>query len=344
MEWGVSMPKICYVEKKFGNDRLMLIEHINDVVERYQRMGYDLTLRQVYYQLVASDVIPNNERSYKNLGNLINDARLAGLIDWYAIVDRTRNIRKNAHWDNPVEIIGSALQSYYTNKWRNQPYYLEVWVEKDALIGIVEQACSEMDVTCFSCRGYVSQSEMWNAAKRIRRLSHDGDREAIVLHLGDHDPSGIDMTRDIQERLDMFEAGAVVQRIALTMEQIEQFNPPPNPAKLSDARAKGYISKYGHHSWELDALKPEYLKKLIQEEIGFYLDTDSYMSVCEEEQSDKNVLQAVEDNFIAILHWLGTEPSSPLISALDNQRLRERVKPLTFSEMSHRLLQEKQEW
>ena len=87
------MPKIEYVPKNFSADRLQMIEKVNGVVAEYQKQGYSLTLRQVYYQMVARDIIPNNMRSYKNLGNLINDARLAGLIDWLAIEDRTRNLR-----------------------------------------------------------------------------------------------------------------------------------------------------------------------------------------------------------------------------------------------------------
>lgn len=244
------MPKIGYIERNFKPEKLNLIEHVNGVVDEYQAMGYDLTLRQVYYQLVANDIIPNNERSYKNLGVLINDARLAGLIDWYAIVDRTRNLRRNSHWDNPVDLMASARYNYQTDHWLGQPNYVEVWVEKDTMVGVVGQICSALDVPYFSCRDYTSQSEMWQAAQRFRNKEVTGDK--IILHLGDHDPSGIDMTRDIQERLELFEADVEVKRIALTMEQIHEFTPPPNPAKLSDSRCGGYIKKYGYSSWELE--------------------------------------------------------------------------------------------
>ena len=99
------MPKIEYVPKNFSTDRLQMIDKVNGVVSEYQQQGYSLTLRQVYYQMVARDIIPNNMRSYKNLGNLINDARLAGLIDWLAIEDRTRNLRGNSHWAKPGSVI-----------------------------------------------------------------------------------------------------------------------------------------------------------------------------------------------------------------------------------------------
>lgn len=128
------MPKIEYKSIKFQQKSLELIRLVNQVVEEYQAQGYELTLRQAYYQLVARGYIPNNERSYKNIGNLINDGRLAGLIDWYSITDRTRNLRSNSHWDNPADVIASARYSYLLNKWDGQPNYVEVWVEKDALV------------------------------------------------------------------------------------------------------------------------------------------------------------------------------------------------------------------
>lgn len=198
------MPKIQYKEIRFRQSSLDLIRLVNEVINDYKAQGYELTLRQVYYQLVARGYIPNNERSYKNVGNLINDGRLAGLIDWYAITDRTRNLRGNSHWDTPSEVIASAKYSYLLDKWEGQPNYVEVWVEKDALVDVVGQACRPLDVPYFSCRGYTSQSEMWMAAQRFRR--QDFREQRIIIHLGDHDPSGIDMTRDIQERLDMFGA------------------------------------------------------------------------------------------------------------------------------------------
>lgn len=211
------MPKIEYVPKNFSADRLQMIEKVNGVVAEYQKQGYSLTLRQVYYQMVARDIIPNNMRSYKNLGNLINDARLAGLIDWLAIEDRTRNLRGNSHWSTPGSVSESAAYSYRLDHWQGQQNYVEVWVEKDALIGIVGQICGKLDVAHFSCRGYVSQSEMWAAARRLRRRQEAG-QHVILLHLGDHDPSGKDMSRDIQERLITFETyGVTFKRLALNM-------------------------------------------------------------------------------------------------------------------------------
>lgn len=262
------MPNIQYKEINFRQSSLDLIKLVNQVIQEYQAQGYELTLRQAYYQLVARGYIPNNERSYKNIGNLINDGRLAGLIDWYAITDRTRNLRGNSHWDTPAEVIESAKYSYRLDKWEGQPNYVEVWVEKDALVDVVGQACRPLDVPFFSCRGYTSQSEMWAAAQRFIR--RDDREQRIIIHLGDHDPSGIDMTRDIQERLEMFGADVMVKRVALTMEQIDFYTPPPNPAKLTDSRCWGYIQKFGNESWELDALEPKVITDLIMEQVTMY--------------------------------------------------------------------------
>nr|UVY03912.1 MAG: protein of unknown function DUF2220 [Bacteriophage sp.] len=296
------MPKVKYKDIRFQSKSLDLIKLVNSVIEEYDAQGYELTLRQVYYQLVARGYIPNNERSYKNLGNLINDGRLAGLIDWYAIIDRTRNLRGNSHWSHPSSVIQSAMYSYMLDRWKNQPNYVEVWVEKDALIGIVSQVCRKLDVPHFSCRGYTSQSEMWSAAQRFIRQEDKESR--TIIHLGDHDPSGIDMTRDIQERLEMFGADVTVKRVALTMEQIELYNPPPNPTKVTDARSSGYIQIYGHECWELDALEPKIITDLIKNEVTALADPDLFLEVENQETTDKNHIQQICDNYEDVVEFL----------------------------------------
>lgn len=299
------MPKYQYKEINFRQDSLRLIDVINSVIEEYTAQGFDLTLRQVYYQLVARDYIPNNERSYKNTGNLINDARMAGLIDWLAIQDRTRNIRRNSHWGSPADIMGSVLYSYAIDRRKDQPNYIEVWVEKDALIGIVQQISSKLDVPCFSCRGYVSASEMWSAAQRFIRQDHRERR--VILHLGDHDPSGKDMTRDIAERLDIFGADVEVQRIALNWDQIDQYSPPPNPAKLTDSRAGAYIAEFGHESWELDALEPKVLTGLIREHVDALTDRTLLADAIRREDTDKEELELVKNNWHEAVELLQQE-------------------------------------
>lgn len=283
--------KICYREINFRPDSLRLIERVNGIISDYQQMGYSLTLRQVYYQLVARDVIPNNERSYKNLGNLISDGRMAGLIDWHAIEDRTRNLKKNSHWSSPGSIIYTAANSFAYDKWEDQDNYVEVWVEKDALVGIVGQVCGELDIPYFSCRGYVSQSEMWVAAQRLE--DYAGNKDIHILHLGDHDPSGRDMSRDIVDRLELFGVTVQFERIALNYDQIEEYGPPPNPTKLSDSRASGYINEFGYECWELDALRPDVIDSLIRDKVTDLCDLELLAEAREREESAKRTLQAV---------------------------------------------------
>ncbi len=285
------MPKICYVEHKFGAKALAIIAKANEILAEYTKQGYDLTLRQLYYQFVARDIIPNNQREYKNLGSIVNDARLAGLIDWDCIVDRTRNVRGNQHWEDPAEIIKACGYSFAIDKWDSQPNRIEVWIEKDALVGVVERVCRMLDINYFSCRGYVSQSEIHEAARDRLIPYQQAGQECIILHLGDHDPSGIDMSRDIEDRLRIFGCDAQVKRIALNMDQVQQYSPPPNPAKLTDSRAEGYIRKFGDDSWELDALEPNVISTLITDEVMSVRDLDRWKEATAVEEHGQEILK-----------------------------------------------------
>jgi hypothetical protein len=287
------MPYIEYQAIKIQGKSRILIDQVNQIIREYQAQGYALTLRQVYYQLVSRDIIENTEASYKRIGELVNTGRLAGLIDWEAIEDRTRNVRALPHWKTPGEIIQAAAEQYNRDLWEGQKYYVEVWVEKDALIGIVEPAAQRLDVPCFSCRGYTSQSEMWEASRRFIGQGNAG-RECVIIHLGDHDPGGLDMTRDIEDRLSIFRAEVKVDRIALNMPQIKAYNPPPNPAKITDTRAAAYIEKHGKTSWELDALPPDALDRLITATIETYLDRKLYARAKERQNKERERIKRIE--------------------------------------------------
>jgi len=255
--------------------------------------GLNLTLRQLYYQFVAGGLLANTERNYKKLGSIINNARLAGYINWYAIEDRTRNLMGLSHWKNPGDIMKSVASSFKVDKWEGQKYRPEVWIEKEALAGVISSVCNELDVSYFACRGYVSQSEMWSASQRFKRY----DATPIIIYLGDHDPSGIDMTRDIQDRQDMFGGGVLDERIALNMDQIDEYKPPPNPAKLTDTRASDYILRFGHESWELDALDPFVLQDLVRETVLKYRDENTYQEVIEQEDEYIKIIKNITENW-----------------------------------------------
>lgn len=276
----------------FKPETKRIIDSANKIIREYQMDGYSLTLRQLYYQFVARDIIENSQKSYNRLGDIISNARLNGDLDWAAIEDRTRSLEGNVHWDNPAEIIDYYSRVYKIDTRIDQPNYIEVWVEKEALAGVVERICRKLDINFFACRGYVSQTAMYEASKRFISNENLG-KNNIILHLGDHDPSGIDMTRDIRERLnDCFGAYVKVKRIALNMEQIEEFAPPPNPAKLSDSRCDGYMKKFGKMSWELDALDPNTLNELISTQVAKYTDFDKKKVLELEQQKGRDLLSS----------------------------------------------------
>jgi hypothetical protein len=290
------MPKIQYKSIKMRAASLAIVEKCNAVLAKYEAAGYDMTLRQLYYQLVAADEIPNTPASYNNLGSLVNDARLAGLIDWDLLVDRTRNLQSIGHWESPSSIMAAVASQYATDKWSSQSYRPEVWIEKEALAGVFERICNELDVPFFACRGYTSQSEMWRAARRLASYERNG-QSPIILHFGDHDPSGVDMTRDIIDRLALFMGGVEVNRLALNMDQVDLYAPPPNPAKITDSRATVYIQKFGRESWELDALEPDVLADLVREAITNLLDPAEWQTAVDLETKDRETLQAISTNF-----------------------------------------------
>ncbi len=285
-----------FKEIRFKASSLAMINKAATVVDEFDEKGYKLTVRQLYYQLVKANEIPNSERSYQNLINLISDARLAGLIDWNAIEDRTRSLRGLIGHDGPGQVAREASYRFHLDRWENQDHRIEVWVEKEALADVVSQSCTPFDVDYFACRGYASQTAFYDAGKRLQRYASEG-KEIHIIHLGDHDPSGIDMSRDIQDRLKLlsYDTEFTFHRIALNMDQINEMKPPPNPAKLTDSRCKEYIRRFGKSSWELDAIDPDKMKVLIQNKIKEYIDRDKWEETEEKEREGKEKLEEMAE-------------------------------------------------
>ncbi len=299
------MPKICYKKTRFNPATLLIIEQANLFIEDYATQGYILTLRQLYYRFIATDTFPrswidveynrrhrlpddtkNTLKNYKRFGSIISKGRIAGLIDWSAIEDRVRNLQSNSHWGSGKEILSAAAESFAFDKWAVQEYRPEVYIEKEALIGIIEPICRELDVSYFACKGYNSQSEMWRSAQRIQGII-DAGQIPIIFHLGDHDPSGIDMTRDIRDRLDLFIGEVEVKRLALTWDQVQQYNAPPNPSKNTDPRFESYLEQFGNDCWELDALEPSVIVDLIEDAVTEIRDVDLWDEQVEREEKVK---------------------------------------------------------
>lgn len=274
------MSRECYIEKNFNRQSMALINYMNMIVREYQSQGYVLTVRQLYYQLVARDVIENTLQSYKRTASLINDAKLAGLIDWDAIEDRTRAFVTGSHWTTGSSIIRGAAAGFRIDMWENQPQRVFVIIEKEALLGVLQKTCYELDVPILAARGYPSGTVLREFAQNHLLPAETCGQGVTILHLGDHDPSGIDMTRDIIDRMSLFTYGGVseynVQRLALNMDQIEELKPPENPAKSTDSRFAGYRKLFGTSSWELDALSPSFLNELIEDEILATVNEDQW--------------------------------------------------------------------
>lgn len=260
--------KIYFIPKTFTKAHEKVIQRSNTILEEYAVHGFVPTLRQLYYQFVARGFIPNNQKQYKRLGNIIGQARLAGRIDWDHIEDRTRNLSSLQKFDDAQDALNKLAKWYHVDMWANQLYRPEVWIEKDALTGVIRRVCEENDVPYFSCRGYTSLSEMYGASQRLSYWNSCGQKPYII-HFGDHDPSGIDMSRDIVNRLrNTFMSGHQFERVALTMKQIKEYNPPPNPAKVKDSRYDKYREQFGDQSWELDSLDPFKFRELIEDRLN----------------------------------------------------------------------------
>jgi hypothetical protein len=287
--------------------KLEAIDRVNEICRDFRRQGFSITLRQLHYQFVSKGWHPNTDRAYHVLGDLVSNGRRAGLIDWYDVEDRTRYLRSLTHWDAPEDIIKAATSQYRVDLWDGQQTRVEVWVEKDALVDVVGRAGSNWDVPYISCRGYMSDSEMWSAAQRFDALLEGDADHLVLLHLGDHDPSGLDMTRDIRDRLYLFmrrSTNLEVRRIALNMDQIRQYDPPPNPAKITDGRAPAYIAEHGESSWELDALQPQVIVDLIEGEIAGEVDMVQYEARRDEADRQREQLRHVAQRWADVVEHL----------------------------------------
>lgn len=301
------------MKQKFRNTKLNAksmehLEAVNSIVEDYQSQGYKLTLRQLYYQLVSKNIIPNKDTEYKKLSRVLTEGRMAGYVDWDAIEDRLRRPQNVYTVADIPDALKDTYRQYRLDRQLGQKTMLEVWVEKDAISNVLKPVTQKYGVNLLVNRGYGSATAMKDAYDRFswRLRSHSkeyGIDEVIILYLGDHDPSGLDMIRDIQERIslmleiDGLELSFNVVPIALTKEQIRKYNPPPNPAKITDSRSDAYIAEHGRVSWEVDALPPNVLNKLLDDSITQYLDVKKYNKIVKKEAKQKAEIKLFIDKY-----------------------------------------------
>lgn len=297
-----------FVEKRFQAASATIIRQANEIIAEFTRQGLKMTLRQLYYQFISQNLFENTDKNYKRLASIISDARLAGLVDWDAIEDRGRVPLLPYFWPNVDSIIDASVNQYRKNRWCSQTNLVELWVEKQALAGVLEPIARQYQITLSVNKGYSSSSAMYDATNRIVRgctpPDEDGPmKEPYVLYLGDHDPSGEDMVRDIDERLNLFRKDPddpscercpeiVVEKLALTMQQIRRFEPPPNPAKRTDSRYEKYAETHGNESWEVDALPPNVLQQIIRSRLDELIDVDAMNEEVAREAAERKEAKA----------------------------------------------------
>lgn len=273
---------------RFKAATLEFFDQVNKILAEYDG---PLTLRQIFYRLVAALVLPNTQGAYSNLSKHLVNARRAGIVDEDRIIDRVRSTLRVACWEDLASFMRTVRRSYRREKWSGQETHVEVWCEKDAVAGVLEPITEAYEVTLYPCRGYNSYSALLDAG---RRLSAAG-KPAVILYLGDFDPSGQDMPRDIRDRLsrDFGVQHCDVNVIALTSDQIEEHELPPMAAKRSDSRAAAFIAEHGNISVELDALPPDILRDLVDTNLAQFCDAQEFNEqrrIQEEEQERLNEL------------------------------------------------------
>lgn len=258
--------KQCYVEKRFRATTMTIIQQAAVICDEYMAQGLKLTVRQLFYQFVARDLLPNSQSSYRKIKSTRKDARLVGLIDWDAIEDRSRQcFDPQRHvCETAEDLLDGIEHSLIVNLWTRQPSYCEVWVEKDALSNVLEEACADYQVPFLACKDNLSTSEA-RAATADRFMARIGgqicrrwgaiqNKPAIIFHLADHDPNGIDMTRDLQDRFGLFTRGMVeVRRIALNMDQVEIVA--RGGVTITPADVQAYLAPFGGPEAGLDFAK-----------------------------------------------------------------------------------------
>ena len=340
--------RLAFKSKEFTGAAKEIVDLAIDIMDDYEAQGYKLSLRQLYYQLVARNAIVNDEKNYKRIGDIIGDARMAGLIDWDMIEDRGRECVVPPHWESPGQIVEACASAYAIDKWADQPVYCEVMVEKQALEGVLEPVCRRLDIPFTANKGYSSLTMLYHAGQKIRReflkrceaiavregsdcpfpVKFLGDKRGhqfggwmakhgyleeympirlsqkandagfpriVVVYLGEHDPSGIDMARDIHDRLNTFSdlTPIEVNRLALNMDQIEELQPPENPAKMTDSRAAKYVARFGDSSWELDAVSPEQLASIVENAVAGVRDEELWAKAMARQTSERGRLEQI---------------------------------------------------
>ena len=273
-----------------------LLEQVRETVNSY---SFPVTLRQIYYQLVARKIIPNEQRFYQSLSRLCVIGRDKGVLSEDSFADRLRVFDKRSSWEDLTEFAETVKRSYHRDGWQGQTDYIEIWTEKDALRGVIGPITEDYDVGLLVVRGQVSRTAIYEASRR-----YDGnEKERYLYYFGDFDPSGLSIYKSITERLGEFCPDVNFERVALKPEQIAAYHLPHDPAKRSDPNYKKFVGKHGDNVVELDALPPDVLRKMVESCIEAHIDVKVFERVRETEKREQKKWEraldrALEDGLI----------------------------------------------
>jgi hypothetical protein len=250
--------------------------------------GDKITIRHLFYRLVSQNVIPKLESEYKGLCGHLSKWRKSDHIPWSAFADNTRWHIAPRSFDSMEEALRNTADTYRRNLWTNQPSYIEVWVEKDAIASIVAAAANSFGVPVFVCRGFASLSSLYDAAETFRRASEAG-KKVIIYHLGDWDPSGVAAGESaLQTFRDEFGLELDFVRAAVTQEQIIEFALPTRPVKHTDTRAAKWT---GGECVELDAMRPAEIRRIVENCITRHIDQHAWEITKQAEASEREALR-----------------------------------------------------
>ena len=265
-----------------------------------------LTLRQIFYQLVGKDYIPNTRSQYNMLSNLLKWARLDGYVSWNDLEDRVRAHHSSGGYENKAQFISQEmvlfLRGYHRNRMQSQKKHIEIWIEKDALSSIFTKVAETYGISVVVCRGFSSVSFLNNFKKRLEKQE---GKKPVMLYFGDFDPSGVEMLNSMQTTLEdeMFLDNITFKRIALMEEDIFKYELPHNPdaLKRTDTRAKKHLKAYGELAVELDALRPDILEEKIKHAIVGEINVPRFMAELEKEKQERDELWELKDEIDAMI-------------------------------------------
>jgi hypothetical protein len=258
---------------------------IIDAAAKILAAEYPMTLRQCFYRLVSIGVIENTRRDYQALSTYLTKARADGRINYAWITDRSRPEYYVDAFENPAEYADLIKRSYRKDYWHSQPRHIEVWTEKDSIIGSIEPVTNELGVTVRVGRGFLSTTRAYEIAQRFQAIS-DGDKIIWVFYLGDFDPSGVAIEEDAAARVKAHGAHFLIERLAIHRTDIAKFNLPPLRVKQSDTRSPSFTCKHGDEAVELDALPVTELRERIRQRVTELIDWDLWNRAINTEKAE----------------------------------------------------------